>query len=91
MVTVLAVLRYEKKTGEYPQGLDKLVEEGYLKDVPIDPFSDGPLVYRKTEDGFLLYSVGMNFIDDRGRQGKSRYGKARLWADNGDCVFWPVE
>jgi len=62
-----------------------------LKALPIDPFSDKPLVYRRTEDGFILYSVGPNFEDDGGVVGKDEKGRVKMWADEGDAVFWPVK
>lgn len=86
----MAILRYEKDNRGYPADLDELVTVGYLSELPIDPWSDKPLVYKKTDDGFLLYSFGLNFIDDGGELGKDKKGKVRLWADNGDAVFWPV-
>jgi hypothetical protein len=36
----------------YPENLDKLIEISYLKNIPIDPFSDKPLAYKKTENNF---------------------------------------
>jgi hypothetical protein len=89
LLTTLAVMLYEKEKGGYPASLDELVESGYLKKLPMDPFSDGPLVYRKTESGFLLYSLGTNLTDEGGKLGL-RGGKPRMWADDGDWVFWPV-
>jgi hypothetical protein len=57
----------------------------------MDHFSDAPMVYRKTEDGFTLYSVGLNFVDDGGVMGKDSKGKTILWNEKeGDAVFWPV-
>jgi len=90
-LTIIAILRYKLDKDYYPDSLDKLAESGYLKQIPMDPFSDGPLVYRRTEDGFTLYSVGLNFIDDGGKVGKDRKDKPRLWADDGDAVFWPIQ
>jgi len=89
LLTVLAILRYEKQIGRYPAGLNELVKAGYLKKMPIDPYSDSPLVYRRTEDEFLLYSFGSNFKDDGGKLGLGRNGKPTMWADDGDWVFWP--
>ena len=91
LLTVLAVIRYEKEKGRYPSDLEELIEAGYLKKLPMDPFSDGQLVYRKTESGFLLYSFGENLKDDGGELGLSSRGTPRMWMDNGDWVFWPVE
>jgi hypothetical protein len=90
LLTVLAVMRYEKERGGYPAGLDELVKAGYLKKLTVDPYSDGPFVYRKTESGFLLYSFGTNLKDDGGELGLSSRGKPRMWMDNGDWIFWPV-
>jgi len=89
LLTVLAVMSYEKEKGGYPASLDELVEAGYLKRLPMDPYSDGSFVYRKTESGFILYSFGTNLTDDGGKLG-FRGGKRRMWADDGDWNFWPV-
>ncbi|MCP4259803.1 MAG: hypothetical protein GY774_20165 [Planctomycetes bacterium] len=91
LLTVLAVMRYEKEKGRYPASLDDLLKADYLKQLPVDPYSDGPLVYRKTESGFLLYSFGMNLKDDDGEMGLTKDGRPKMWMDNGDWVFWPVE
>ncbi len=90
LLTVLAIMRYEKEKGQYPASLDELVEAGYLKKLPMDPYSDGPLIYRKTNGGFLLYSFGINLKDDGGKLGLGSRGTPRMWADNGDRVFWPL-
>jgi hypothetical protein len=52
---------------DWPASLDLLVPE-YLPTVPLDPLStEGkPLQYRLTDDGYLLYSVGMNRTDEGG-------------------------
>ena len=90
LLTVLAIMRYEKEKGQYPADLDELVEAGYLKKLPMDPYSDAPLIYRRTNGGFLLYSFGINLTDDGGKLGLGSRGTPRMWADNGDWVFWPV-
>ncbi len=87
---IIAVLRYEKENGNLPASLDALVEAGYIQSVPMDPYSDGALVYKKTDGGFMLYSVSNNFIDDGGEYGTNRKGGKRMWGENGDAVFWPV-
>ncbi|MCI0499007.1 MAG: hypothetical protein L0Y36_04925 [Planctomycetales bacterium] len=87
---ILAILQYQKQNGTFPETLDALVENGLLNNVPIDPFSDNPLVYKKMDNGFTLYSVGQNFVDDGGLQGKDSRGKSTLWGNDGDAVFWPV-
>ena len=90
LLTVLAVLRYEKEKGKYPEDLEELVAAGYLRKLPMDLYSDQPLVYRRTTENFILYSVGPNFIDDGGKYGTNKKGKQNLWAEEGDAVFWPV-
>lgn len=62
-----ALETYRAKHGSYPASLSDL-SPGTLTKLPDDPFSPGaPLRYRKTEKGFVLYSVGPDGIDDGGR------------------------
>jgi len=89
-LTVLALKRWRLVKGYFPDSLEQLVSAGYLRKLPIDSYSDKPLVYKKTDDNFILYSVGPNFTDDGGVSGKDGRGRARQWMDNGDTVFWPV-
>ena len=89
-LTMIAIFRYNRDTGQFPQNLNQLVTAGYLKQLPIDSYSDKPLVYKKTEDNFILYSFGPDFKDDDGVSAKDSKGRARPWRDNGDTVFWPV-
>ncbi|HUU16749.1 MAG TPA: hypothetical protein VMW72_06335 [Sedimentisphaerales bacterium] len=89
-VTILALLRYEKDKGSYPNDLQQLITAGYLKQLPMDSFADKPLSYRKTEDNFILYSVGPNFTDEGGEYSRDSKGRIKNWLDNGDAVFWPV-
>jgi len=89
-IATIAILRYKGKEGHYPADLGELVKAGLLPNVPQDPFGVGPLTYRRTADGFLLYSWGENLKDDGGRLGTNNDGRPRMWANNGDWVFWPV-
>jgi len=89
VVTLLAIQRYFRANGSYPDSLTPLVERGFLQQPPKDPFSPGTLTYRKTDRGFLLYSWGTNLKDDGGQLGTDSHGQPRMWADNGDWVFWP--
>ena len=57
----------------------------------MDSFSNNPLVYKKTDDNFILYSVGLNFIDDDGKVVRDDEGKIKTWPDEGDNVFWPMQ
>jgi hypothetical protein len=85
LLTTLAILRYKTERGYLPENLEQLVENGYLEELPFDPLNDKPLVYKISEDNFLLYSFGFDFDDDGGVP--SRWGEGE---DGGDQVFWPV-
>jgi hypothetical protein len=89
LLSMLALARYEKEQGKYPENLGKLVELGYLREMPNDPYSDGSLVYKKTEESFILYSLGENLIDDEGQVARRDDGGIQQWASEGDWVFWP--
>jgi len=89
-IVIVAILRYKQERGNYPENLSELLEAGLLKELPMDPFSNKPVVYRKIDDGFMLYSVGLNFEDDGGTIVRRDDGRIHRWADEGDEVFWPV-
>ena len=91
LLTVLAVLSYQKQTGGFPANLYELVVKEYLNELPMDPYSDKPLIYRKSGDSFILYSVGLNFKDDGGEVLRE-HGRIFRWGtqEAGDAVFWPV-
>ncbi len=90
-VALLALKRWHLEKDEYPEDLSELVSVGLLKELPMDPYSDKPLVYRKTDDDFILYSVGRDFTDNGGKIVEER-GDIQKWGthDDGDAVFWPV-
>ena len=90
LLTVLAVLQYHKDEHQYPKHLKELIASGYLKQLPIDAWSDKPLVYRRTDNNFILYGIGGNFKDDGGEVVKRDDGRIQKYADEGDWVFWPV-
>jgi hypothetical protein len=50
----------------------------------MDPYSGEALIYRVTENGFTLYSVGEDFVDNDGQSFDWENG---LGADH---VFWPI-
>jgi len=89
-VAIMALKRWRLEKNSYPAGLNELVAAGFIKELPMDPYSDKSLVYNKTDDDFILYSVGPNFTDDGGEPGKDTKGRISKWRDNGDTVFWPV-
>ena len=86
LITTLSIMRYHNEKNDYPETLSQLIMAGYLKELPKDPFSNKPLVYKRTQQGFTLYSLGSDFADDGGKYSKSDYSEK-----GGDHVFWPVE
>ncbi len=63
--THLALRAFQLDNNRYPEKLDELVPD-YLSAVPQDPFASGPLSYRPQADGYLLYSLGSDSIDNGG-------------------------
>ncbi|MHC4584146.1 MAG: hypothetical protein ACYS3N_06420 [Planctomycetota bacterium] len=90
-MAILVIQRWRLEKDGYPATLDELIEAGYLKELPKDPYSDKPIIYKKTGDNFVLYSIGRNFEDDGGKVFE-KDGDVQKWGanDDGDAVFWPV-
>jgi hypothetical protein len=65
----LALRAYCAENGNPPEKLADLVPE-YLTEVPRDPYSGKPLVYRRDAKGYVLYSVGSDGRDDGGQPGE---------------------
>lgn len=61
-----ALAAYERDNGRYPAKLADL-SPNYLATVQDDLFSGKQLIYKPSEKGYLLYSVGVNGKDDGGR------------------------
>ncbi|MCA9101103.1 MAG: hypothetical protein KDA63_08140, partial [Planctomycetales bacterium] len=63
----LALRAFQLEHGQFPATLGELVPE-YIDHLPSDPFdpSGGPLRYTRTDDGYLLYSVGADGRDNGG-------------------------
>ena len=65
-VTAFALVWYQRTYGRYPDSLAKLAPT-FLTAVPGDLFSENDLIYKPDANGFLLYGVGVNGVDDGGR------------------------
>lgn len=64
--TALALAAYHAEHRNFPETLTSLqIRNG--DEVPSDIFSGQPLIYSRTNDGYRLYSVGVNQTDDQGR------------------------
>ena len=57
----IAALRYKSEHGSLPAKLEDLLPN-YIKQLPLDPFTGGPLQYREGR----VYSVGHNGKDEAG-------------------------
>lgn len=60
-----ALAVYRAEHGAYPDTLARLVPD-VLKELPVDLYNAKPFVYKRTSDGYLLYSAGENGNDDGG-------------------------
>jgi hypothetical protein len=70
------------QSGTYPEKLDELA--GLIpEEVLIDPFFNDRFIYKKIDNGYLLYSVGVDMKDDGGVRAKAPWTKDT----HGDIVF----
>jgi hypothetical protein len=83
--TIMGVLTFEENNGRLPVNLYELKDAGLLEKMPIDPFSGKPIVYKKLDDNFTVYSYGLDFDDDGGVR------MVNYDSHNGDIVVWPVK
>lgn len=65
-IPALAAERYRKQRGDWPASLDTLVKAGLLKAVPLDPYDGKALRFRHLDDGVVIYSVGVDRVDNGG-------------------------
>jgi hypothetical protein len=70
LMTDLALRAYLSDQGALPAKLDDLSPQ-YLDRIPADRYSGRPLVYRRAEEGFVLYSAGKDGRDDGGKFGNN--------------------
>ena len=62
--TALALERYRRKEGRFPDSLDDLVPD-FLPEVPDDRFRGQPVSYVVTDSGYRLWSWGINQRDEQ--------------------------
>jgi hypothetical protein len=58
-----ALVAFKEKNGREAKGLDEL---NLPKETTVDPYSGQPLKLKSTKDGWIIYSVMDNGIDDGG-------------------------
>ena len=64
-VVAIAVQRYRLANNKLPTSLDDLAPS-YVDSVPIDPFTGNKLLYHFDEESYIVYSTGINRLDDNG-------------------------
>lgn len=69
----IALGMFQSANGEFPDALEDLVPD-YFAEIPMDTCSGNSLLYKKTDQGYLIYSVGLNRIDENGHSGKYEDG-----------------
>lgn len=78
---------YRQQHGSFPETLDAVLHIQGLpeapKDVTIDAFSAAPFRYRREGEGFVLYSVGSNLVDDSIGTKSRDYQRDQIWQ-------WPL-
>lgn len=62
---LLAIERFRLQQNRLPEKLEELVPER-IQELPKDPFSGQSFLFKKEENGYVLYSVGANQFDDGG-------------------------
>ena len=100
-LVAIALELYRRRKGAWPDRLERLVPD-LLPAVPPDRFDGRPLRYRLVDGRAVLYSIGVDRIDDGGRPCESSLGDASAWRpakdvgqvrkdgrDVGDWILWP--
>jgi hypothetical protein len=77
LICELALQVFRAEHDREAERLEDLVPD-LLPTVPLDPFTDQPLVYQPTADGPLLYSLGSDRRDDGGQPLENGRGDIRL-------------
>jgi hypothetical protein len=91
---MLNLERFRLDHGEYPPSLDTL-PLGAMSTKPMDPFSNKPFGYRRVDApdnpfhrGYLLWTVGLDGIDNGGSAGdRARDGALRPAGDGTDMIL----
>jgi hypothetical protein len=84
-IVALAAERFRKKNNRWPESLEELKAAGLIKQIPTDPFVGGPLKWKRTDEGLMIYAVGPDLVDNGGFQDPAHRGRPgtddsfRLW------------
>lgn len=88
-LTGIALRRHELRRGNLPAALAQLGPE-FLPVSPRDPVDGKPLRYRQAADGFVLYSIGKDGVDDGGDPANPDSKGSLSWLQGRDWV-WPQQ
>ncbi len=91
-LVVIALELHRRRHGDYPASLDELVPV-LLPSLPIDRFDGNPLRYALRDGRPLLYSIGVDGLDDGGvppKQGPNGAGQWRSPAELAASLATPI-
>jgi len=86
-LAVIALALHHRLHKTWPENLDQLTPH-LLPSVPLDRFDGKPLKYKLVDGKPILYSVGLNRIDDGGIPPSDPTKGDE--APDGDIRFWPI-
>ena len=79
-IVTIAAERFRMAERRWPDSYDELRPK-YLRRVPVDPFGDGPLRFKRLPNGLVVYSVGFDQTDNDGS--RLEYGPPLVGLDFG--------
>ena len=79
---LIELRRFKDRTGEWPASLDRIASS-LPAEALVDPSSDSPYAYKRSERGFSLYGIGPNRIDENGRHTDSGPDDWPVWPPRG--------
>jgi hypothetical protein len=86
LITALAVERHHARhPGAYPEHLKDIPDE-LLPVPPVDFMDAQTLRYRREKEGYIVYSVGPDLVDDQGN-GMRQYDPASVTSRQPDLVW----
>jgi hypothetical protein len=68
----VAAERFRLKHHRWPESLEELVKDELLDAVPTDPFDGRPMRLKAVADGIVIYSVGLDGVDNGGVVDRAR-------------------
>jgi hypothetical protein len=84
----VAAERYRIKHGAWPAAPNDLVQDGLLAKLPNDPYDGKSLRWKRTQTGFVIYSVSLDKTDNGGNL--NRGNPYAVGADLGFELFDPA-